>query len=103
MPPTFAKATARLATSLGMTIIRKTERGSVAPLFRLEECSLVNGKAAGQRGSESREFVTTRWSLILSAANGSEEQKTHDALDELSRTYCRPSFLFLCCRCFSFA
>src|SRR5213079_2903749 len=96
MPPTFAKATARLATSLGVTIIRKTERGSVAPLFRLEECSLMNGKAAGQRGSESREFVTTRWSLILSAAKfGQEEQTARDALAELCRTYWRPIFLFV--------
>ncbi len=65
MPPTFAKATARLATSLGMTIIRKTERGSVAPLFRLEECSPVNGEAGDQGEDRPREFVTTRWSLIL--------------------------------------
>jgi RNA polymerase sigma factor (sigma-70 family) len=79
-----------------MTIIRKTERGSVAPLFRLEECSLVNGKAAGQRGSESREFVTTRWSLILSAAKfGQEEQTARDALAELCRTYWRPIFSFV--------
>jgi len=60
------------------------------------QCSLVNGKN-GQRGaSEPREFVTTRWSLILSAANlGSEEQRAHDALAELCRTYWRPIFLFV--------
>jgi len=42
------------------------------------------------------EFVTTRWSLILSAANlTNEEQKAHDALAELCRTYWRPIFLFV--------
>ena len=59
-------------------------------------CSLVNGKA-GDRGEDGPgEFVTTRWSLILSAANGSEEQKARDALAELCRTYWRPVFSFVC-------
>ena len=45
---------------------------------------------------EPREFVTTRWSLILSAAHfGSEEQKASDALAELCRTYWRPIFSFV--------
>jgi RNA polymerase sigma factor (sigma-70 family) len=45
---------------------------------------------------EPREFVTTRWSLILSATHlGSEEQKTRDALAELCRTYWRPIFSFV--------
>jgi RNA polymerase sigma-70 factor (ECF subfamily) len=39
--------------------------------------------------------VTTRWSLILSAANGSEEEKARDALAELCRTYWRPVFSFV--------
>jgi RNA polymerase sigma-70 factor (ECF subfamily) len=60
------------------------------------QCSLVNGKNGQQAESEPREFVTTRWSVILSAANlGSEEQKAHDALAELCRTYWRPIFLFI--------
>src|ERR1043166_5039179 len=60
------------------------------------QCSFVNGKNGQQGQSEPREFVTTRWSLILSAANlGTEEQKTHDALAELCRTYWRPIFLFV--------
>ena len=59
------------------------------------QCSLVNGKA-GDRGEDGpREFVTTRWSLILSAASGSEEQKARDALAELCRTYWRPIFSFV--------
>src|SRR5258708_39626152 len=59
------------------------------------QCSLVNGKN-GRRGvEEPREFVTTRWSLILSAASGSEEQKARDALAELCRTYWRPIFSFV--------
>lgn len=40
------------------------------------QCSFVNGKNGHEGEGEPREFVTTRWSLILSAANlGTEEQK----------------------------
>jgi DNA-directed RNA polymerase specialized sigma24 family protein len=58
----------------------------------------VNEKAGDRRGNGPREFVTTRWSLILSAANGSEEKKARDALAELCRTYWRPVFSFVCRR-----
>jgi len=61
----------------------------------------VNGKADERGGDGPREFVTTRWSLILSAANGSEEQKARDALAELCRTYWRPVFSFVCKRDYS--
>ncbi len=62
----------------------------------------VNGKPGEQGGGQPREFVTTRWSLILSAANlGSEEQKARDALAELCRTYWRPIFSFVCGRGYS--
>ena len=54
------------------------------------------GKNGHEGPSEPREFVTPRWSLILSAANlGSEQQKAHDALAELCRTYWRPIFSFV--------
>ena len=55
----------------------------------------MNGKAGDRGGEAPREFVTTRWSLIFSAANGSEEQKARDALAELCRTYWRPIFWFV--------
>jgi RNA polymerase sigma-70 factor (ECF subfamily) len=56
----------------------------------------VNGKAGDRGGDRPREFVTTRWSLILSAANlGREEQKAREALAELCRTYWRPIFSFV--------
>ncbi len=43
-----------------------------------------------------REFGTTRWSLILSAASSNvDEQKAREALGELCRTYWRPIFLFV--------
>jgi len=61
----------------------------------------VNGKAGDRGGNRPREFVTTRWSLILSAVNGSEEQKARDALAELCRTYWRPVFSFVCRRGYS--
>jgi RNA polymerase sigma-70 factor (ECF subfamily) len=60
------------------------------------QCSFVNGKNGHEGAGEPREFVTTRWSLILSAANlGTEEQKAREALAELCRTYWRPIFLFV--------
>jgi len=60
------------------------------------QCSFVNGMNGHEGAGERREFVTTRWSLILSAAHfGSEEQRAHDALAELCRTYWRPIFSFV--------
>ena len=62
----------------------------------------MNGKPGEQGGGEPHEFVTTRWSLILSSANlGREEQKARDALAELCRTYWRPIFSFVCARGYS--
>lgn len=61
-----------------------------------QDVHFVNGKNGHEGAGEPREFVTTRWSLILSAANlGTEGQKAHDALAELCRTYWRPIFLFV--------
>jgi DNA-directed RNA polymerase specialized sigma24 family protein len=69
---------------------------------RLPQCSFVNGKNGHEGAGEPREFVTTRWSLILSAATfGSEEQKARDALAELCRTYWRPIFSFVRARGYS--
>ena len=49
-----------------------------------------------------RQFLTTRWSLILSAAHSKgEEQKAREALDELCRIYWRPVFVFVCRRGYS--
>jgi RNA polymerase sigma factor (sigma-70 family) len=62
----------------------------------------VNGKAGDRGGNGPREFVTTRWSLILSAAKlGGEEQRARDALAELCRTYWRPIFSFVRARGYS--
>ena len=58
----------------------------------------VSGESAG----ESRAFVTTRWSLVLSAAkSGSGEKDAQEALAELCRTYWRPIFSFVCRRGYS--
>lgn len=60
------------------------------------QCSLVHGKNGQQGVDEPPEFVTTRWSLILSAANGGSEDKNgRNALAEVCRTYWRPIFLFV--------
>jgi RNA polymerase sigma-70 factor (ECF subfamily) len=62
----------------------------------------VNGSPGKQGEDEPREFVTTRWSLILSAGKlGSEEQRARDALAELCRTYWRPIFSFVRARGYS--
>ena len=65
------------------------------------QCSVVNRKVADGNKEGPREFVTTRWSLILSAADGNEEQKARDALAELCRTYWQPSFWFVRARGYS--
>jgi DNA-directed RNA polymerase specialized sigma24 family protein len=69
---------------------------------REPQCSFVNGKNGHESAGVAREFVTTRWSLILSAAHlGSEEQKARHALAELCRVYWRPIFLFIRARGYS--
>jgi RNA polymerase sigma factor (sigma-70 family) len=63
---------------------------------REPQCSFVIGKNGHEGAGEPREFVTTRWSLILSAAHFSnEEQRARDALAELCRTYWPPIFSFV--------
>lgn len=62
----------------------------------------MNPQVCEDGAGQPRQFVTTRWSLILSAANSqSEEQKARDALEELCRTYWRPIFAFICRRGYS--
>jgi RNA polymerase sigma factor (sigma-70 family) len=59
------------------------------------------GVSAGNAG-EPRAFVTTRWSLVLSAAkSGGGERDAQEALAELCRTYWRPIFSFVCRRGYS--
>jgi RNA polymerase sigma factor (sigma-70 family) len=66
------------------------------------QCSFVNGMNGHDDTNGPHEFVTTRWSLILSAANfTNEEHKVRDALAELCRTYWRPIFLFVRARGYS--
>jgi RNA polymerase sigma factor (sigma-70 family) len=62
----------------------------------------VNPQVSEEAAGQPRQFATTRWSLILSAANSqSEEQKARDALEELCRIYWRPVFVFVCRRGYS--
>src|SRR6266496_4441639 len=57
---------------------------------------LMRPEAAAGGLAVPREFGTTRWSLILSAASSNvDEQKAREALGELCRTYWRPIFLFV--------
>jgi len=62
----------------------------------------VNAQVCEEGAGEPRQFATTRWSLILSAAHSkSGEEKARDALEELCRTYWRPVFVFVCRRGYS--
>jgi DNA-directed RNA polymerase specialized sigma24 family protein len=45
--------------------------------------------------AEPRVFATTRWSVVVSAAD-SDEEKSRQALAELCRIYWRPIFSFVC-------
>jgi RNA polymerase sigma-70 factor (ECF subfamily) len=56
----------------------------------------VNAQVCQEEAGEPRQFATTRWSLILSAANAEgEDQKSREALNELCRNYWRPVFSFV--------
>jgi RNA polymerase sigma-70 factor (ECF subfamily) len=58
--------------------------------------------ASAEDKNERGVFATTRWSMVLSAGDLSEEeQKGHNALSELCRTYWRPIFSFVCRRGYS--
>jgi RNA polymerase sigma factor (sigma-70 family) len=62
----------------------------------------VNQEVGAPGASGPRVFATTRWSLILSAANSeSEERDALEALAELCRTYWQPIFSFVCRRGYS--
>jgi len=62
----------------------------------------VNAQVYEEGAGEPRQFATTRWSLILSAAHSETgEQKARDALEELCRIYWRPAFVFVCRRGYS--
>jgi len=60
----------------------------------------MQSNAAAESKNERGVFVTTRWSIVLSAGQP-EAGKGHDALGELCRTYWRPIFSFVCWRGYS--
>jgi RNA polymerase sigma-70 factor (ECF subfamily) len=62
----------------------------------------VNAKVCEEGAGEPRQFATTRWSLVLSAAKSqSGEEKARAALEQLCRIYWRPVFVFICRRGYS--
>lgn len=62
----------------------------------------MQSNAAAESKNERGVFVTTRWSMVLSAGGGDPaERKASDALAELCRTYWRPIFSFVCWRGYS--
>lgn len=62
----------------------------------------MQSNAAAESKNERGVFVTTRWSMVLSAGGpDAGERKGRDALAELCRTYWRPIFSFVCWRGYS--
>ena len=62
----------------------------------------MTANASELSAGKARQFATTHWSLILSAANSENgDQKARAALEELCRTYWRPIFSFVCRRGYS--
>jgi RNA polymerase sigma-70 factor (ECF subfamily) len=56
----------------------------------------VSPQVCDESAGEPRQFATTRWSLILSAAHSEgDDQKSREALNELCRNYWRPVFSFV--------
>jgi len=58
----------------------------------------VNSSLAAEEGGAPRNFATTRWSLILTSADLSDDDRARKALSELCRLYWRPIFSFVCRR-----
>jgi len=57
----------------------------------------VTPEAASTGERSANRFVTTRWSVVLSCADGQASTQTvRDALTELCQTYWRPIFAFIC-------
>jgi RNA polymerase sigma factor (sigma-70 family) len=62
----------------------------------------MQSEAAAESKNERGVFVTTRWSMVLSAGDsGNEQGKGRAALAELCRIYWRPIFSFVCWRGYS--
>jgi RNA polymerase sigma factor (sigma-70 family) len=62
----------------------------------------MQSSATAESKNERGVFLTTRWSVILSAGESAgAQQKARDALAELCRTYWRPIFSFVCRRGYS--
>ncbi len=59
----------------------------------------MNSSLATEDGGAPRNFITTRWSLVLTSADlAGDDQKARQALSELCRIYWRPIFSFVCRR-----
>ena len=62
----------------------------------------MNAQVCEEGAGQPRQFATTRWSLVLSAAKSqSGEENARNALEELCRIYWRPVFVFVCRRGYS--
>lgn len=75
---------------------------SCKPRLRKSSSAAVDPLVLKEADGESRNFATTRWSLILTSADiGADDQKAQQALSELCRLYWRPIFSFVCRRGYS--
>jgi len=80
----------RLEIALGATAFTLVLQAEIG-----DPCRAVHDQAGAGPLSQRHAFATTRWSLILSAADtGSDDKKkVNEALAELCRTYWEPVFL----------
>lgn len=58
----------------------------------------VKARKLATPAKEADLFETTHWSVVLQAAPGGSDERTHDALAQLCRIYWRPIFAFICHR-----
>jgi RNA polymerase sigma factor (sigma-70 family) len=62
----------------------------------------VNTEAQETANQAPGQFITTRWSVVLSCSDsGIESAAARDALSELCKTYWRPIFAYICRRGYS--
>jgi RNA polymerase sigma-70 factor (ECF subfamily) len=65
--------------------------------FPVVSIARVTAPVATPHGDLPDRFHTTRWSLIVSAADsGTEDEKSREALTHLCQIYWRPVFAFIC-------
>src|ERR1051326_3041027 len=81
------------------TAIQRDKRSFKLVLQEAENHDRPVNSSVAADSSTPRNFATTRWSLILTSADlSADDRRAHQALAELCRLYWRPIFSFVCWR-----